>query len=93
MLEYDPFTPEQLKALREYMSSLPKPCAGCREMMHGFVHVCNPRTLIADRDALLAALKGLMGSNNGLEACFCGEMPHEDDCQAALDAIRRVEGK
>lgn len=36
---------------------------------------------------LLEALVGLRGSSNGFESCWCGEMPHEDDCQAALDAV------
>lgn len=36
---------------------------------------------------LLEALVGLRGSNNGFENDWCGEMPHEDDCQAALDAV------
>lgn len=37
---------------------------------------------------LLAALVGLRGSNNGFEDCWCGEMPHEEDCQAGLDAVK-----
>ena len=39
-------------------------------------------------DLLYGALTGLRTSHNGHEKCFCGEMPHEEDCQKALDAIR-----
>lgn len=36
---------------------------------------------------LLEALIGLRGSDNGFGPDFCGEMPHEEDCQRAMDAI------
>jgi rubrerythrin len=42
---------------------------------------------------LLAALIGLRGSNNGWEADWCGEAPHEEDCQAALDAVLAAKKK
>lgn len=38
------------------------------------------------KDALLV----LRDSNNGFEPCFCGEMPHEEECQQALDALKAV---